>query len=50
MNPEATKRRPCGKLVKLFPYGTKVFSLIPQAFHHNNRKEFWPVGGLVLVF
>ena len=29
------------KTVKLFSYGTKVFSLIPQAFHHNTLKEFW---------
>ncbi len=33
----------CGKPVKLFVYGTKVLFLIPQAFHHNNLKEFWPI-------
>jgi len=32
----------CGKLVKLFAYGTKVLSLIPRHFHHNNRKDIWP--------
>jgi endogenous inhibitor of DNA gyrase (YacG/DUF329 family) len=32
----------CGKLVKLFPYGTKVLSLIPQGFHPYTLKEFWP--------
>jgi hypothetical protein len=40
----------CGKLVKLFPHGTKVFSLIPQHFHPYIRKEFWPVLPLDLVF
>jgi hypothetical protein len=33
----------CGNLVKLFSYGTKVFSLIPHDFHPYTLKEFWPV-------
>jgi hypothetical protein len=33
----------CGKIVKLFPYGTKVLSLIPHHFHPYTLKEFWPV-------
>jgi hypothetical protein len=33
----------CGKVVKLFAFGTKVFSLIPHGFHPYTLKEFWPV-------
>src|ERR1700733_13959031 len=33
--------RPLWKVVKRSAYGTKVFSLIPHHFRHNNRKEFW---------
>jgi hypothetical protein len=37
------------KFVKLFAFGTKVFSNIPHDFHHNTLKEFWPVYSLNLV-
>ncbi len=47
-------RRPktpkCGKLVKLFAYGTEVLSLIPHHFHLYNRKDIWPVYSLNLIF
>jgi hypothetical protein len=44
------KTSKCGKLVKLFAHGTKVFSLIPHHFHHNTLTVFWPISSLHLVF
>jgi hypothetical protein len=40
----------CGKLVKLFSFGTKVLFLIPQGFHPYTLEDIWPVFKLDLVF
>jgi hypothetical protein len=48
--PEIRETPKCGKIVKLFPLGTKVFSLIPNHFHPYTLKEFWPVFSPHLVF
>ena len=40
----------CGKLVKLFAYGTEVLSLITRHLHANPPKDIWRVYSLILVF
>jgi hypothetical protein len=40
----------CGKLVKLFSYGTKVLSHISRHFHPYTLKDFWRFLVLDLVY
>jgi hypothetical protein len=47
--PKGPETPKCGKIVKLFAYGTKVLSHIQNHFRHNTFKEFWPIFRLDLV-